>query len=74
LGVGPHLAVARDVNGGYFIRLDGITGFTYQLERAPSPSGPWTTNAALTASFSGPLEFHDTNGAPGQAFYRVTQP
>jgi hypothetical protein len=30
------------------------------------------TNATITASVSGPLEFHDTNAPPASAFYRTT--
>ena len=69
----PRLTLAQDGGGGYVIRDDGIAGFTYQLQRAPNVTDPWTTNATITASISGPLEFHDTTAPPGPAFYRVVQ-
>jgi len=72
-GLGPQISFERDGVGGYFVRLNGITGFTYQLQRAPSVTGPWVTNATMAVSVCGRLEFHDTNALPGQAFYRVEQ-
>jgi hypothetical protein len=41
------------------------------LERAPSPSGPWTPIATQTAPASGLIEFLDANAPSGQAFYRA---
>ncbi|HWN94619.1 MAG TPA: hypothetical protein VNT99_06285, partial [Methylomirabilota bacterium] len=67
------IGIERDGNGGYFIRGHGSAGFTYQLLRAPSVTGPWTTNVTTTALSSGLFEFHETNAPPGPAFYRVTQ-
>jgi hypothetical protein len=73
LGIGPELSIARDGTGGYFIRFNGITGFNYELQRAPTVTGPWASNAAVTTLTSGPIEFHDTNAPPTQAFYRMVQ-
>ena len=60
-------------NGAFHLRINAIADLTYCLERAPNVTGPWTTNATLTALTNGPVEFHDTNAPPGQAFYRVAQ-
>ena len=74
LGFGPHLALARDGSGGYFIRFAAHAGFTYRLQRAPSVTGPWDTRATLTAPVSGLLEYHDMTALSGHAFYRTVQP
>lgn len=73
LGFGPELAIAGDGSGGYVIRMNGISGLTYQLQRATSVTGPWTTNTTSTALSSGLIEFHDTNAPLGQAFYRTIE-
>ena len=73
LGIGPQLSIAPDGSGGYFIRCNGIIGFSYELQHAPTVTGPWTTKETITALASGVMEFHDTNAPPGQAFYRVVQ-
>jgi len=70
-GVGTKLVILPDGSGGYFIRCNGISGFTYQLQRAGNLSGSWTSNATMKPLSSSLLEFHDTNSPPGQAFYRV---
>jgi hypothetical protein len=36
-----------------------------------SVTGPWSTNATLTAAINGIVEYIDTNGPPGSAFYRT---
>jgi hypothetical protein len=73
LSNGPKLSIKPDGSAGYFIRCNAIKGFSYQLHRATSVTGPWITNATITALASGPIEFHDTSAPPGQAFYRVAQ-
>lgn len=74
LGLGRPITIVPDDNsGGYFIRINGITGFSYQLQRAPSVTGPWTSNATFTALSPGLIEFHDTNSPQGQVFYRTVQ-
>jgi len=69
-----HLAIEHDDSGGYFIRLIGIAGSSYRLQRAPSVTGPWTTSSPQTAPASGIVEFHDLFPPPDQAFYRTMQP
>lgn len=73
VGVGPTLTLSLAGLGASHLRINAIADLTYRLERAPSVSGPWTTNATLTAQTTGPIEFHDTNAPSGQAFYRVAQ-
>jgi hypothetical protein len=70
----PPVAIAPDGTGGYFIRGSGSAGFSYQLERAISVTGPWTSNATVIAVAPGLIEFHDTNAPSGQAFYRTVVP
>jgi hypothetical protein len=72
-GFGRAITIAPDALGGYILGFEGISGFTYQLQRAISISGPWTTNAIFSALSSGLIEVHDTNAPLGQAFYQVVQ-
>ena len=62
------------VPAGYFIRFEAIAGRTYDVQRAPTPNGPWTTLATLLAPVSGPMEYHDANPPPAQSFYRTACP
>ena len=71
LSVPLLLAVAPDGSGGWFIRFNGVGGISYELQRASSVTGPWTSNATVIALASGLIEFHDTNAPPGSAFYRT---
>jgi hypothetical protein len=70
----PPVSIAPDGTGGYFIRGSGIAGFSYQVQRAANVTGPWASNATMTATSPGLIEFHDTNAPSGQAFYRTVQP
>ena len=70
----PPVSVAPDGTGGYFIRGSGSAGFIYQLQRATSVTGPWGSNATITAASPGLIEFHATNAPSSQAFYRTMQP
>jgi hypothetical protein len=74
LGLGPRLSVVAEASGGYLIRFAGITACTYQLQRAPSVTGPWTTIVTPIAPVLGPIEYLDTNVPPSGAFYRTVQP
>ena len=71
---GPQLDLLADGNGGYLIRLHGVPGCTYRLQRAPNPTGPWTTSAPQTAPASGLIDLPDLFPLPAQAFYRAVQP
>jgi hypothetical protein len=70
----PLLNIKPDRSGGYLLRFQGIPGYAYRLQRAPTATGPWTTSDPLTAPASGMLEFWDLFAPPGQAFYRTVQP
>ena len=59
---------------GASVRLNGIPGCTYQLQRAPSVAGTWTTNASLTVPSAGFIVYHDLTPPSGQAFYRAVAP
>jgi hypothetical protein len=67
---GPPLSI---VPAGYFLRFTGIPGVSYDLQRAPSLSGPWTTIATIVAPASGFVEYHEATPPPGQSFYRTAQ-
>jgi hypothetical protein len=69
----PRLFLTPDHSGGYYLDFYGAPNLTYQVHRAPSVTGPWTTNATFTTVCPGSIQFHDTNAPPGQAFYRVAQ-
>jgi hypothetical protein len=72
----PELSIGRtpDGSGGYFIRCAGHAGYTYQLQRTPNVTGPWSAIATNSAPPSGLVEFHDLFPLTGQGFYRVLAP
>jgi hypothetical protein len=70
----PVLAIEPDSSGDYFLRFSGVPDSAYQLQRAPSVTGPWATIASPTASGSGLVEFRDLFPPPGQGYYRSVQP
>ena len=69
----PPISIAR-VPIGVRLRFSGVADHSYQVLRAPAVTGPWITNATLTAITNGILEHIDTNAPPGSAFYRTAQP
>jgi hypothetical protein len=69
---GP-VSISRTAQG-YVITCPGIAGRDYQLQKAPTLSGPWTTVATVTAPEMGPVEFTDTEKPQPMAFYRVVLP
>jgi hypothetical protein len=56
------------------VGFSGIPGLTYSVQRAPTPTGPWTTIATVPAGATGLGSFMDTNPPAGKAFYRNTYP
>jgi hypothetical protein len=70
----PQLFIESDEAGGCHVVFTGTPGVTYHLQRAPAPSGPWTTIAERTVPLSGMVECHDINPLPGQSFYRAVRP
>ncbi|HVI71527.1 MAG TPA: hypothetical protein VM656_08590 [Pyrinomonadaceae bacterium] len=75
-GVGPRprITIEPEAFGGCFIRFDGIPGWTYELQRALSINGEWSTFTTSIAPASGVVEFLDPTPPEGQAFYRVAMP
>ena len=66
----PAVSIVR-VPTGVRLRFPGVAGHSYQVLRAPAVTGPWSTNATLTAATNGLIEHLDTNAPPGSAFYRT---
>ncbi|PWU11253.1 MAG: hypothetical protein C5B50_23750 [Verrucomicrobia bacterium] len=62
------------IPGGYQIGFLALHGVTYNLQRASSISGPWTTLAAVTTDSNGLGIYVETNGPAGSAFYRTIYP
>lgn len=70
----PRLAIRPDGGGGFYVQFTGVLFATYRLQRAPTPSGPWTTSAPLVAPDCGPVEFWEAFPPAGSAFYRLLMP
>jgi len=64
----------EQIPSGIRLRFTGTLGQNYNIERARSINGPWTTNATLAAPTNGIIEYVDTNAPPGSAFYRTSTP
>jgi len=60
------------VSTGVRLHFPGVANHSYNVERASSLTGPWSTNAVLTALTNGVIEYIDTNAPPGSAFYRTS--
>ena len=50
----------------YFIRFNGVPGFSYQLQRSPKVTGLWETIGTVTVPESGFVEYLDSKSPPGQ--------
>lgn len=70
----PNQVSLAPVGNGYRVRFAGIPGRAYEVQRASSLSGPWSTLAPITAPLHGILEYLDPNPPPGMAFYRTVAP
>jgi hypothetical protein len=66
-----HIVSAEKSAQGLLLRIAGIPGRSYQVERAPALNSPWNTLTNLTAGPSGIMDCTDANGLPGGAFYRA---
>jgi hypothetical protein len=64
------------VTNGVRLRFTGAAGSTYNMERAPTLMGPWSTIALPIAPIGGTIEYIDldTNPPTGSAFYRTSTP
>ena len=70
---GLNQVAIQVVPGGVRIRFAGIPGRTYDLQRAPAVTGPWSTLSIVVAPLHGLIEYLDT--APtSPAFYRTALP
>ena len=68
-------AVSIDlISTGVRLRVTGLPGRSYNIERAPAVTGPWSTINRQTAPASGPFEYLDTNPPAATAFYRASEP
>jgi len=56
---------------GLQVRFVGLPGCVYEIQRASSLAGPWTTIGTATAAFNGVATFEDTNAPAGNRFYRT---
>ena len=66
----PSVSIER-VPAGLRIRLNGTPGRTYELQRAASIAGPWTTIATVTAPSDGVIEHVETTPPTESVFYRA---
>lgn len=64
----------------FMVRFAGIPGLSYTIEAAPSPTGPWSKVANVTAPSSnlglgiGIFEFRESVGLHAARFYRTIYP
>jgi predicted Rdx family selenoprotein len=63
--------VINVTSGDVRLRMNGAPGRTYELQRAASIAGPWTTIATVTAPSSGLMEFVEATPPTGSLFYRA---
>lgn len=73
-GQSANMFSPANVSGGVLTSFAGILGRTYTVQRAPSPSGPWTTSGTATVGSDGIGSLLDANPPPDGAFYRTTFP
>jgi hypothetical protein len=60
---------------GLQLNLTGTPSFTYLIQRASIPSGPWSPLTLITTDpTTGSANFLDPNPPPNQAFYRLVFP
>jgi uncharacterized repeat protein (TIGR01451 family) len=55
------------------LRLAGVPGYAYDVERAASPIGPWTAILTTNAPRRGVWEFVDPSPPSPSAYYRLKQ-
>jgi hypothetical protein len=68
-------AVSIDlISTGVRLRVSGLPGRSYNIERTPGVTGPWSTINTQTAPASGLFEYLDPNPPSAAAFYRTSEP
>ncbi len=70
----PSVVSIDLVPAGVRLRFTGVSGRSYNIERASAVTGPWITINTQTAPASGLFEYLDTLPHPGSGFYRLLQP
>jgi uncharacterized delta-60 repeat protein len=66
----PSVSIER-VSAGVRIRLYGTPGRSYEVQRAASVAGPWSTIATLAIPSTGVIEHVEATPSTGSAFYRA---
>jgi hypothetical protein len=69
----PALSIDR-ISTGVRLRVTGLPGRSYSIERTPAVTGPWGTINTQTAPASGLFEYLDPNPPSAAAFYRTSEP
>ena len=57
---------------GIRLRFTGLPGHSYNIERAPAVTGPWSTLATTSAPLGGLIDYTDMNPPSNSAFYRTS--
>jgi uncharacterized repeat protein (TIGR03803 family) len=74
LELGSQMGSLSRTNGGWVVGFTGLPEDNYQVQRAPSPAGPWGALGQVAAGADGLGHCSDTNAPAGSAFYRVSSP
>ena len=67
-------ATGLEALASFNVNFAGIAGFNYTIQRAPSPSGPWSPVGSAAAGADGTGVCLDTNAPATTAFYRTVYP
>jgi hypothetical protein len=73
-GQSANLTGISVVTNGIQVTFVGIPGYTYHVQRAPTPTGPWTDLGTATANNIGQGVFTDTDPPQDQGYYRTSWP
>ena len=69
----PGVVSIDSLPTGVRLRFTGVPGRSYDIERAPAVTGPWSTINNQTAPASGFLEYLDADPPAAAAFYRTSE-
>ncbi|MDB6109232.1 MAG: hypothetical protein JWR69_982, partial [Pedosphaera sp.] len=72
--VSTILSILHTGNGCLQVKFAGASDCNYTLQRAPSPSGPWTAVTPVTSNSDGCGVCLDSHPPAGSAFYRTAFP
>jgi len=64
------MMISKALPGGFDVSFKGIPGREYEIQRAPSISGPWTTLTTVLVEPDGSGFYVDTDAPASEAFYR----